>query len=517
MHLTSTSIEIDGVQLQALITDGDPHHTFVLVHGLGVASSYFKPLASALARTGRLVLLNLPGFGPTPSPDNSLRISEFATLARRMAEALEVRDAVWIGHSMGAQVVVEAEAQQPGLMSRLVLLSPVVNSQARQARTVIRQFVQSALQESLPSALASVRAFLSCGPRWMFEVFPSMLSYPLEDQISATSVETLLVAGEHDLMSPRAWLEELSQRAGGSTQIAVVPGSHQAMHSHADQVARLIIDSAPPLDSRFDSAAPPAAALDPIPGPPEGAARTAASAWTVLRDPRSVRAAIGDWAVALRDQLFSLRPHRPWEVGTNCTGPAVVLLPGILENARYLAPMAQWLAAQGHVVHQLPALGWNLRGLTRSVEKGFAALETLGIEDAVIVAHSKGGLIGKAMLLDPRSEGLLRGMVAIATPFGGSALWDRAQRTVVLRRSPVGVFHPEHPDLARLHTERDVNRRIVSLSPAFDQMIPGGSHLEGATNEVLTVEGHFRAVSTPSAWEVVHRYVDDLPPAKDMA
>ena len=41
-------------------------------------------------------------------------------------------------------------------------------------------------------------------------------------------------------------------------------------------------------------------------------------------------------------------------------------------------------------------------------------------------------------------------------------------------------------------------------------MIPGGSYLEGATNEVLEVEGHFRSVSSPSAWEVIHRYVDVL-------
>lgn len=533
MHLTSTAIEIDGFQLQALTTDGDPERTHVLVHGLGVASSYFEPLAAALARSGRLVLLNLPGFGPTPSPDASLRIGEFATLARRVADELGVHDAVWVGHSMGTQVVVEAEAQQPGLMSRMVLLSPVVNSQDRRGRTLLRQFTQSALRESLPSAAASVRAFLSCGPRWMYEVFPAMLGYPIEDRIALTQVETLLVSGEHDLMAPRAWLEELAERAGGGVRIAVVPGSHQAMHSHAGEVARLIVepfddpDRAPEPRSRragatesglapADDAESRSVSADAVESGfgsfPELTQRPP-SAWTVLRDPRSVRVAASDWVVALRDQLYSLRPHRPWDSAADpdCDGPTVVLLPGILENPRYLAPMAQWLAGKGHVVHQLPALGWNLRGLNRSVEKGFEALHALGVEDAVIVAHSKGGLIGKAMLLDPRSDGMLRGMIAVATPFEGSSLWDRVQRSQVLRRSPLGMFHPEHPELATLIAEREVNRKIVSLSPAFDQMIPGGSFLAGATNEVLEVEGHFRAVSTPSAWEVVHRYIDDLP------
>ncbi|MDO5678631.1 MAG: alpha/beta fold hydrolase [Propionibacteriaceae bacterium] len=528
MHLTSTAIEIDGFQLQALTSDGDPAHTHVLVHGLGVASSYFEPLATALAEAGRLVLLNLPGFGATPCPDDALRIGEFAALARRVAEELGVEDAVWIGHSMGTQVVVEAEAQQSGLMKRMVLLSPVVNKDSRRGRTVIRQFAQSAVKEPLSSAAASVRAFLSCGPGWMFEVFPSMLAYPIEERIAETAVETLIVAGEHDLMAPRSWLEELASRAGGPTRVAVVPGSHQAMHSHAAEVAELIVGHPLPQDdpksrfspvndpeSRFGVSDEPESRFDgsrqPEVEPAESElSERVANAWTVLRDPRSVRVAAGDWAVALRDQLYSLRPHRACEVAwdADCDGPAVVLLPGILENARYLAPLAQWLAARGHVVHQLPALGWNLRGLQESVDKGFEALDALGVEDAVIVAHSKGGLIGKAMLLDPRSDGVLTRMVAVATPFNGSPLWDRAQRTFALRRSPLGMFHPEHPELATLISEREVNSRIVSLSPAFDQMIPGGSYLEGATNEVLEVEGHFRAVSSPSAWEVIHRYVD---------
>lgn len=496
MHLTTTSIEIDDLQLQALVSEGDPAHTMVLVHGLGVSSTYFEPLSKLLVTAGRLVLLNLPGFGSTPTPgsDQALRISDFAAVARRAVAELGIEKAMWIGHSMGTQVVVEIVAQDPELASQMVLLSPVVNRAHRRRRTVVRQFAQSALKEPPASAAASVRAFLSCGPRWMWETFPAMMSYPIEERIAATNVETLLISGEDDLMSPRSWLDELAERAGGEARVTVVPGSHQAMHSHAEVVAGLILGEEPvpetddlgePRDERLPSA------------------------WTVLRSPRSVRVAAQDWAVAVRDQYLSLRTTLP--VGpapaAECDEPPVVLIPGILENPRYLAPLQRWLTDRGHTVHQLPALGWNLRGLAASAERGLDALESLGVQGAVIVAHSKGGLIGKAMMLHPRSEGVLDGMVAVATPFSGSQLWNRLQRTLPLRRSPLGVFHPEHPDLTALSSEEEVNGRIVSLSPAFDQMIPGGSYLEGAVNEVLEVEGHFRPVSAPSVWEIIHRHL----------
>lgn len=508
MHLTSTSIDVDGFHLQALTSTGDHARTLVLVHGLGVASSYFEPLAEALGRSGRLVLLNLPGFGPTPEPDQTLRIAEFATLARRAVAELGVEGAVWIGHSMGAQVVVEAEAQQPGLCSRMVLLSPVVDRTSRRARTIVRQFSQSALKEKPSSAAASVRAFLSCGPKWMWQIFPAMLNYPIEDRISLTHVETLLVAGELDLMAPRRWLEELADRAGGRAQVAVVPGAHQAMHTHAERVAELILAPSGPYHPTSGSGVRDDAAS----GSGGAGPHPPVSAWSVLRNPRSVRVAAQDWAVALRDQYLSLRARRDETSGTpgDCTGPAVVLIPGILENPRYLAPLQQWLVTHGHTVHQLPALGWNLRGLTASVTQGLDALESLEVRDAVVVAHSKGGLIGKAMLLSPRSDGVLTGMVAVATPFSGSQLWNRVQRMFLLRRSPLGLFHPEHPELAALVAEREVNRRIVSLAPAFDQMIPGGSHLDDATNVTLSVEGHFRPVSDPAVWEVIHDHLHQL-------
>ncbi|WP_345579835.1 alpha/beta hydrolase [Tessaracoccus lubricantis] len=509
MHLTSTTVSVGGSQLQALTSDGDPARTFVLVHGLGVASTYFEPLAEALGRAGRLVLLNLPGFGPTPEPDRALRISQFAAMARTAAAELGVRDAVWIGHSMGAQVVVEAAAQEPGLTRRMALLSPVVDVLHRRTRTLVRQFLQSAAHEPPASAAASVRAFLSCGPRWMVETFPAMLDYPIEDRIAVTTAEVLLVAGEHDLMAPRRWLETLAERAGGPARVAVVPGAHQAMHSHADEVAELIVG---PFDPEAGVATPDDAesgrGVDGGPRIDGGLP----SAWSVLRSPRSVWVAAKDWTVALRDQFLSLRARddgTPGAPGT-CTGPAVVLIPGILENPRYLLPLQQWLTAQGHTVHQVPALGWNLRGLSASVTRGLDALEQLGVTDAVVVAHSKGGLIGKAMLLHPRSQGALTGMVTVATPFSGSQLWNRVQRTFLLRRSPLGLFHPEHPELAALIAEREVNSRIVSLSPAFDQMIPGGSHLDGATNVRLDVKGHFRPVSDPSVWEIIHGHVHRL-------
>lgn len=229
-----------------------------------------------------------------------------------------------------------------------------------------------------------------------------------------------------------------------------------------------------------------------------------------------LRQAIGgaaDWLIGVRDVALATLPWTDTgnsdQVGP-CADLPLVILPGILENPRYLRPLIAFLRAEGHPVTIVRSLGWNLSELGSSVDRAFAELAAADVQGAVILAHSKGGLIGKAMLLDPRSDGVLRGMVAVATPFNGSALWKRAQASAAVKRSPLGLFHPEHVDLARLALEQGINDKIVSLAPRYDQVVPGGSRLEGAVNATLPVAGHFRSVRDRESWDVIHEHVDSF-------
>jgi len=127
------------------------------------------------------------------------------------------------------------------------------------------------------------------------------------------------------------------------------------------------------------------------------------------------------------------------------------------------------------------------------------------VRGGVLVAHSKGGLIGKRVLLDAAAAGRVRGLVAVATPFGGSSLSFGA-----LARTPLGLFAPAGAAIAALTGERSVNRRIVSLAPAWDQVIPEGSRLPGARNVTLDAGGHFRPLADPRVHSLIHTEVHAL-------
>ena len=222
-----------------------------------------------------------------------------------------------------------------------------------------------------------------------------------------------------------------------------------------------------------------------------------------------------DLTHAARAQLVAFRAHQSsppvFALGpSDCAPIPVVLLPGILESSTYLAPLGGFLASQGHPVHVVDTLGWNISTIDESVERCLTVLSEDDVHGAVLVAHSKGGLIGKALLLDPRLGDAAIALVAVATPFAGSTLGGPLQHLPLVQHTPLGLFIPTNQDLTRLADEEEVNGRIASLSPEWDQMIPGGSHLDGAINVPLENRGHFRTVDDPNVWEQVHVHVHKM-------
>ncbi|QEO09775.1 esterase/lipase family protein [Protaetiibacter larvae] len=201
---------------------------------------------------------------------------------------------------------------------------------------------------------------------------------------------------------------------------------------------------------------------------------------------RHAAAIVGDFPNALR---FRARALRDWPVPSRYAegGRApVVLVPGVYETWHYLRPVADALNVAGHPVHIVPGLGINHRPIPETAARVWARIRELELRDVVIVAHSKGGIVGKHLLARDDVEGRIARVVAIATPFHGSRMAHLAVPPAMRE------FRPVVPVIAELEREAAANARIVSIAPAFDPHIPEGSALDGARNLTVDVTGHFR-------------------------
>ena len=210
---------------------------------------------------------------------------------------------------------------------------------------------------------------------------------------------------------------------------------------------------------------------------------------------------LDSWVGAIWQVRYPLRPGEPDSLASG-SGAPVLVIPGVYEGWQYMLHIGRRLHDAGHPVHVLHELGRNRGRIPDAAALAQRYLEQHDLRGVVIVAHSKGGLIGKHMMAMDDTGHRIDRMVAIATPFSGSRL---------ARYSPVRtlrVFRPGSATLALLTANAAINARITSIYSEFDPVIPASSRLDGATNVVVADIGHFRILAVPAVLDAIQRALD---------
>ncbi|KGJ75415.1 hypothetical protein GY21_09850 [Cryobacterium roopkundense] len=218
---------------------------------------------------------------------------------------------------------------------------------------------------------------------------------------------------------------------------------------------------------------------------------------------RPVRWWLLDYVYAVTGHIRAIFSHAQPSDFRSGDGAPIVIIPGVYESWQFMRPLIEILHDNGHPVHVLPALGQNRRSLAEAAMTVAAYLEREDVNGVVIVAHSKGGLIGKLLMTNDVSGRRVIGMTAISAPFAGSRY---ARYSVV---PSIRAFAPANAALYSLSRDHRVNHRIVSVYGVFDPHIPEGSELVGARNIQLSVGGHFRILADPRTVRVVLDTVAD--------
>ncbi len=227
---------------------------------------------------------------------------------------------------------------------------------------------------------------------------------------------------------------------------------------------------------------------------------------------RRIAGLVADYTYVARSRLrywrYGARPPVAISSGPDAP-PPVLLIPGVFETWHYLKPIHDHLVDLGHPVHSVPALGFNRHPIPEMAARAAAYLDEFDLWGVRIIAHSKGGLIGKLLMVgdEPAAGGAgrIEQMVSINTPYGGSPL-------ARFGLGPWREFTPTRPVIRELAAAPHVNARITALRSAFDQYVPPASaHLDQAENIVLPHVGHFRVLGLPDVIGQVAGRVGERP------
>jgi pimeloyl-ACP methyl ester carboxylesterase len=100
---------------------------FVLAHGLGGRWQHWSENIPALGQRGRVIAVDLPGFGRSRPLPGRYSIEAFADAIAELCRRLRLPPAVFLGHSLGGPLAVRFATRHPGLARAIVLVAGTVD------------------------------------------------------------------------------------------------------------------------------------------------------------------------------------------------------------------------------------------------------------------------------------------------------------------------------------------------------------------------------------------------------
>ena len=150
--------EVDGLGLHYVVEGRGP--AVVLVHGLGGFAESWRHNVAPLTRQATVYALDLPGFGTSAKPRAHYRLAYFALALHGFFEALGLRQASLVGHSLASHARRPARAhrrRRPRLLVPSLVDLPVPRAPGRR-RCALAPGLGGPLQGGAGALLPSPRA-----------------------------------------------------------------------------------------------------------------------------------------------------------------------------------------------------------------------------------------------------------------------------------------------------------------------------------------------------------------------
>ncbi|WP_217176969.1 alpha/beta fold hydrolase [Streptomyces sp. AC495_CC817] len=211
--------------------------TLVLLHGIGMGRSVYLDLVQRL--DGRVVAIDLPGFGEAPEPERTLTMERHADLVAAYLRHAGEKDVVVIGHSMGSQIAAELAARHPSRVAGVVLAGPTVNSAARNIRAQASYLLRDLIGEKPVVLLRGAREYLRGGPNLLRKMRATIVHEP-ELAFARIGCPVLVLRGENDPLAPMSWCREILDAIPGARLEVIPDHGHGTLISDAGAAANLI-------------------------------------------------------------------------------------------------------------------------------------------------------------------------------------------------------------------------------------------------------------------------------------
>jgi pimeloyl-ACP methyl ester carboxylesterase len=227
----------------ALTEIGDPDCAgdapeLIWAHGWGLSGDSLRPMAAALAGENHSLVLDLPGFGASPTPPGDWGTEHYADMAASWLATLPRKKRIWIGHSYGCRVGMQLAARHPEAIDGLVLMAAAGLKRKRtlaQAAGLKARIYAFKLAKRLLPQSAVDRLYKRVGSTdsqragVMRPIFIRAVNENLESVAKAVKVPTLLIYGRDDDDTPPEIGERLQRYIAGADLLVLNGFDHHTI------------------------------------------------------------------------------------------------------------------------------------------------------------------------------------------------------------------------------------------------------------------------------------------------
>lgn len=174
---------------------GSGKNNLVILHGWGGSIQEWMPVAEQLKDRYKIWILDFPGFGSSPRPQEDWGVYEYANLVKGFFAKLEIKDPIIIGHSFGGRVAVLQNAKKLILVDAAGIETKSFKAKLFGVASDYFRWVPKRVRDFFGSP-----DYKSAGP--MRNIFVKVVNQDLSKEISQVKCPTLIVWGEKDLVLP---------------------------------------------------------------------------------------------------------------------------------------------------------------------------------------------------------------------------------------------------------------------------------------------------------------------------
>lgn len=217
---------------------------YLLIHGAG---SQYLDYPLKMRRDLQAIAIDLPGHGRSPKPEN-ISIGNYAKAVIVFIEAMNLKKAIFVGHSMGGGIVQQIALDYPQVAHGMILIATGAKLSVNQSiidgivtkpeetayfitkwswgKTTDEETLKQGVKHLLETSVNTIQAdYIACN------------EFDVRDRLADIQTPTLVIAGALDKMTQLAWNQELADNIPNSTLKIFEDNGHQV---HVEQVDAVI-------------------------------------------------------------------------------------------------------------------------------------------------------------------------------------------------------------------------------------------------------------------------------------